>query len=256
MEQERKSRRCAAADLRPEVLRYRGGATDPRPRPYLLVAAGAALLLTGIGAGFFLKGHGESDRQVAARQEGDRERQENAAAPPAAVMVAPAAPLPPQAAETFAPAPTVPAATAVTPPRVAKAAPVSSAPPVSSPSAPAASVGTEPVAAFTPAGKGKARTAATIGGGARGVAREPLVKMKGSRDDGPVISQGGSDITISGIAFQDERSLRRAVLNGTLVKEGEEVAGARVVEIKETKVRLSRNGRQFDVVLSSSVPSR
>ncbi|MCM0082396.1 general secretion pathway protein GspB [Geomonas sp. Red32] len=256
MEQERKTRRRAAADLRPEVLRYRGGASDPRPRPYLQVAAGAALLVAGIGAGFFLKGHGDGDRPAAVRQEAVREMQENsAAAPPAAVMVAPAAPLPPKAAETSAPAPAGPAASAVAPSHAKTAPPSSAAAPVSAPSVPAASGGGERVSAPTPAGKAKTRTAAAAGG-VRGVAREPVVKMKGSRDDAPVASQGGSDITISGIAFQDERSLRRAVLNGTLVKEGEEVAGARVVEIKETKVRLSRNGRQFDVVFSSSVPQR
>ena len=64
------------------------------------------------------------------------------------------------------------------------------------------------------------------------------------------------DITISGIAYQDERKLRRAVLNGSLVGEGAEVAGARVVEIRENKVRMSRGGQHFDVVFSSGVQSR
>jgi general secretion pathway protein B len=68
--------------------------------------------------------------------------------------------------------------------------------------------------------------------------------------------QAAGDITISGIAWQDERTLRRAVLNGTLVGEGAEVAGARVVEIREDKVKLSRGGQVFEVLLSSSFSSR
>jgi general secretion pathway protein B len=65
---------------------------------------------------------------------------------------------------------------------------------------------------------------------------------------------GAADISISGIAWQDERSLRRAVLNGSLVGEGATVSGARVVEIQETRVRMSRNGRLFDLTLGSSIP--
>ena len=67
---------------------------------------------------------------------------------------------------------------------------------------------------------------------------------------------GLPEITVSGIAFQDERNLRRAVLNGSLVGEGAEVAGARVVEIRENKVRMSRGGQLFDVHFSSGFHSR
>ncbi len=63
-------------------------------------------------------------------------------------------------------------------------------------------------------------------------------------------------ITISGIAWQDERSLRRAVVNGSLVGEGAEIAGARIVEIRERSVRFSRGGRSFDVSYTSAFPSR
>lgn len=62
-----------------------------------------------------------------------------------------------------------------------------------------------------------------------------------------------SGITVSGIAYQDERSLRRAVINGSLVGEGSEVAGARVVEIKENRIRFSRAGEQFDLVYASGL---
>ncbi len=70
------------------------------------------------------------------------------------------------------------------------------------------------------------------------------------------VEPGGAQLTISGIAWQDERSLRRAVVNGTLVGEGAEVAGARVVEIGENRVRFSRGGRSFDVPYSSGFPAR
>lgn len=67
------------------------------------------------------------------------------------------------------------------------------------------------------------------------------------------VSQPSTDktIEISGIAWQEERSLRRAVINGTLVGEGAEVFGAKVVEIRENLVRFNRRGRTFEVMYSS-----
>jgi general secretion pathway protein B len=61
-----------------------------------------------------------------------------------------------------------------------------------------------------------------------------------------------SGITISGIAYQDDRSMRRAVINGALVGEGAEVAGAKVVEIRENRVRFSRAGENFEILQSSA----
>jgi len=63
-------------------------------------------------------------------------------------------------------------------------------------------------------------------------------------------------ITVSGIAWQDERQLRRAVINGMLVAEGADVAGATVVEIKENRVRFSRGGRLFEIAHSSALTGR
>lgn len=62
---------------------------------------------------------------------------------------------------------------------------------------------------------------------------------------------GGDGITVSGIAWQDERVLRRAVINGSLVGEGAEIQGAKIVEIKENRVRFSRGSDIFEVVHSS-----
>jgi general secretion pathway protein B len=61
-----------------------------------------------------------------------------------------------------------------------------------------------------------------------------------------------SNITISGIAWQDERNMRRAVINGVLVGEGAEIAGARIVEIKENRVKFSRGGQTFEVIYASA----
>lgn len=69
----------------------------------------------------------------------------------------------------------------------------------------------------------------------------------------PVVTQKtvAEGITVSGIAWQDEKSLRRAVINGLLVSEGAEILGAKVVEIKESRVRFSRGGESFEIVHSA-----
>jgi len=58
---------------------------------------------------------------------------------------------------------------------------------------------------------------------------------------------GGEKLLVSGIAWQEERGLRRAVVNGVLAEEGSEILGARIVEIRENLVRFSRNGNVFEV---------
>jgi general secretion pathway protein B len=63
-------------------------------------------------------------------------------------------------------------------------------------------------------------------------------------------------LTISGIAWQEERSLRRAVVNNALVGEGAEIGGARVVEIREYRVRFSRGGQTFDIPFNAGVRSK
>jgi len=58
---------------------------------------------------------------------------------------------------------------------------------------------------------------------------------------------GAENLLVSGIAWQEERGMRRAVVNGVLAGEGAEILGARIVEIRENLVRFSRNGRIFEV---------
>lgn len=64
-----------------------------------------------------------------------------------------------------------------------------------------------------------------------------------------------SDIKVSGIAWQDEHSARRAVVNGFLMHEGSSVAGAKIVEIFQDRVRFSQGGSFFEVnLLASGLP--
>jgi general secretion pathway protein B len=65
-------------------------------------------------------------------------------------------------------------------------------------------------------------------------------------------SPAPADLKVTGIAWQDERAARRAVVNGALAGEGAVVAGARVVEIRQDQVRFSRDGQTYTVPITSS----
>jgi len=62
-----------------------------------------------------------------------------------------------------------------------------------------------------------------------------------------------ADIKVSGIAWQDERSARRAVVNGFLLHEGSVVSGARITEILKDRVRFSSGDKAFEAPLLMSV---
>ncbi|MBI2354174.1 MAG: hypothetical protein HYV06_03940 [Deltaproteobacteria bacterium] len=62
------------------------------------------------------------------------------------------------------------------------------------------------------------------------------------------------DIKVSGIAWQDDRRARRAVVNGFLMHEGGVVAGAAITEILQDRVRFSLAGSVFEVPLMTTVP--
>lgn len=65
-----------------------------------------------------------------------------------------------------------------------------------------------------------------------------------------------ADIMVSGIAWQEERTARRAVVNGFLIREGGDVAGARIIEIYPGRIRFSQSGRTFDVqLISTAMPN-
>jgi len=54
-------------------------------------------------------------------------------------------------------------------------------------------------------------------------------------------------LKISGIVWHEEPSDRRAVINGSFVKEGAVIEGVKVLEIFPTRVRFSHNGRTFEI---------
>jgi general secretion pathway protein B len=238
MEQDRRNRPAPAAALRPEVLRYRAQtAKRKRRKPYLRAFLGLLLLGAGIAAGWFALGlwHGVPVAIEAPAATASLAEPAGTAAPAAApVTSTPAAATPPSAAAT-ASAKQQPQALPQPPaPPVAAAAP-----PVAAPAA-RLNVTEMPVEAKLPKAKR---------------ARVPQATPEPG-DNADAVQGAPQEINISGIAWQEERNLRRAVLNGTLVAEGAQVAGARVVEIKEDRVRLSRGGRSFEIVFSSALSSR
>jgi len=69
-------------------------------------------------------------------------------------------------------------------------------------------------------------------------------------------SAAPADIKLSGIAWQEDRRARRAVVNGFLMQEGGVVLGARITDIFQDRVRFSLSGSVFEIPLSSSgIPS-
>ena len=65
-----------------------------------------------------------------------------------------------------------------------------------------------------------------------------------------------ADIKLSGIAWQDERRARRAVINGFLMQEGGIVSGARITDIFQNRVRFSLSGKVFEIpLISTAVPA-
>jgi general secretion pathway protein B len=61
-----------------------------------------------------------------------------------------------------------------------------------------------------------------------------------------------ADIMLSGIAWQDDRRARRAVVNGFLMQEGGVVSGARITEIFQDRVRFTLAGKYFEIPLTSA----
>ena len=61
-----------------------------------------------------------------------------------------------------------------------------------------------------------------------------------------------ADIRVTGIAWQDDRAIRRAVVNGALLGEGALVSGAKIIEIRQDQVRFSRDGQTFAVTITSA----
>ena len=58
-------------------------------------------------------------------------------------------------------------------------------------------------------------------------------------------------LKVNGIAFQDGAD-SVAVINGITVSKGSVIEGARVEEIQKDRVRFSRGGEKFDIILDKS----
>jgi len=63
------------------------------------------------------------------------------------------------------------------------------------------------------------------------------------------VSSAPEGVKLTGIAWQDSRKMRRAVINDLLVGEGAVVAGAKVLEIRPGLVRFEKNGTLFEALL-------
>lgn len=106
---------------------------------------------------------------------------------------------------------------------------------------PAALVDAQPSPVLSPAPE--QLPAATISGGKPVPASSPY---PASPEREPVASSI-PELKVTGIAWQEEQDGRRAVVNGSLIREGGIVAGAQVKEILPDRVRFSVGGRLFDI---------
>jgi hypothetical protein len=57
-------------------------------------------------------------------------------------------------------------------------------------------------------------------------------------------------LKLSGILWHEEPSERRAMINGMIISEGSVIEGVKVLEIHPTRVRLSHNGRPFEISIN------
>jgi hypothetical protein len=84
---------------------------------------------------------------------------------------------------------------------------------------------------------------------------QPVVPQSIIVQHSPAVIQAPADIKLSGIAWQDEHSERRAVINGFLYKEGSIVSGATITDIHASKVRFSSPAGVFEIKLDAVLPS-
>ena len=141
----------------------------------------------------------------------------------------------------------------VNPPVAAPALPVPVQPQATTVSGPPA---VPPSAAVTVSPK-SAETVADVDSSARDVKRS----KKQIKAQSPPLKQSAqdvqvpADIKLSGIAWQDERAARRAVVNGFLLKEGAVVSGAKIIDIQADRVRFSSSAGLFEVKLDAVLPA-
>jgi hypothetical protein len=80
----------------------------------------------------------------------------------------------------------------------------------------------------------------------------PPVPVPPSGPAVPVSAPVKPVLKLDGIAFQDGASTSVAVINGITVSKGSVIEGAGVEEILKDRVRLSRDGEKFEIILDKS----
>lgn len=144
-----------------------------------------------------------------------------------------------------APAPVTPA---VAVPQASAVLPVT---PTTVPASPAAAIAREDAAPNATQDEGETPRR-------KGRKNQRAVPVPARQEQAPAVAASVAppvDIKVSGIAWQDERPARRAVVNGMLMKEGSTVAGARITEILKDRVRFSLSGSVFELsLLASGMP--
>ncbi len=76
-----------------------------------------------------------------------------------------------------------------------------------------------------------------------------LPKKKSAALPAPPSQTATPRIVVSGIAYQEDRAVRFAIVNDRALGEGEAIEGALVEEILEDRVRFSKTGTTFEVPL-------
>jgi len=160
--------------------------------------------------------------------------------------------------------PAVVQATPVAPPVVAPPVTPVQPPPAAVPSPAPPVTAAKPSAPHVPSPKPQAVVPSAPAAGddvsaSKQVERQKKQKRQNVRPAGevqpvaPTLSAPPADIKVSGIAWQDERNARRAIVNGFLLHEGSVVSGARITEILKDRVRFSSGDKVFEAPLLMSV---
>jgi general secretion pathway protein B len=181
----------------------------------IIMLIAAASLVTSAGTWFVLKGSSKKS----------------------AAVIRPAAPPPPAPVNLTVPTPPVPL-------------------PVQSQSTPVAVPPAAPSAAV-PVSPKSTETVGDEDSSARSVRRsKKRIEAQSPAPEQPAQAvQAPADIKLSGIAWQEERTARRAVINGFLLKEGAVVSGAKIIDIQADRVRFSSSTGLFEIKLDAVLPA-
>ncbi len=256
---EQKPTKDTSSSRTEKLLSPRGGAaknTSGNKRALVLGGCGAVVLLV---VGWMLYGPSQQPSKPL-------QQAEQVAPPPPAVPM-------PQSSVTSAQkqAQTSSAQANSQQPGQAKPATMPPVQPASAPAAPAPAVGTAITAAATaehdeedspsrrrhkgpkpaaPKPEPSAPRHTVQAGNTPAVPDTPAAPASTSQAGAPTSYGAPEGVKLSGIAWQSNRKMRRAVVNDILVGEGVLVAGAKVVEIKKNSVKFEKNGTLYETSLS------